>query len=109
MKHAPGAAVEVHLGLRDGELTIMVRNGTAAETSAIAHTGSGLGLAGMRERVEALGGSLGAGPDADGGFRLCARLPISRTHPRGGRRSSPTITGDSAPSQVPSIVRDGAS
>jgi signal transduction histidine kinase len=109
IKHAPGAAIEVHLGLRDGELTIMVRNETAAETSAIAHTGSGLGLAGMRERVEALGGSLAAGSDADGGFRLCARLPISRTHPRGGRRSVPTVTGDSPPSQVPSIVRHGAS
>jgi signal transduction histidine kinase len=109
MKHAPGAAVEVHLGLRDGELTIMVRNGTAAETSAIAHTGSGLGLAGMRERVEALGGSLAARPDADGSFRLRARLPISSTNPRGGRRPSPTITGDSPPSRVPSIVRDGPS
>jgi signal transduction histidine kinase len=109
MKHAPGAAVEVHLGLRDGELTILVRNGTAAETSAIAHTGSGLGLAGMRERIEALGGSLAAGPDADGSFRLRARLPTSSTNARGGRRSSPTITGDSPPSRVPSIVRDGAS
>jgi signal transduction histidine kinase len=109
MKHAPGATVDVHLELSDGELTITVRNSTAAETSAIAHTGSGLGLAGMRERLEALNGSLAAGPDANGGFRLCARLPISGTHPGGGRRSPPTITGDSAPSRVPSIVRDGAS
>jgi signal transduction histidine kinase len=98
----------VHLGLRDGELTIMVRNGTAAETSAIAHTGSGLGLVGMRERIEALGGSLAARPDADGAFRLRARLPITRTHPHNGRRSPPTIT-DSPPSHVPSIVREGAS
>jgi signal transduction histidine kinase len=109
MKHAPGAAVEVHLGLRDGELTITVYNGTAVQTSAIAHTGSGLGLAGMRERLEALGGSLAAGPDAEGGFRLRARLPISSTNPRGGRRSPATITGDSPPSRVPSIVRDGTS
>jgi signal transduction histidine kinase len=94
MKHAPGAAVDVHVRLSDGELTITVRNSTIAETSAIAHTGSGLGLAGMRERLEALEGSLAAGPDADGGFRLCARLPLTRTLARDGLRSPPTITGD---------------
>jgi signal transduction histidine kinase len=102
MKHAPGATVDVHVGLSDGELTITVRNSTIAETSAIAHTGSGLGLAGMRERLEVLNGSLAAGPDADGGFRLRARLPLTRTHPGGGRRSPPTITGDPAP--VPSPI-----
>ena len=39
-------------------------------------TGSGLGLSGMRERVESLGGKLEVGPTADGGWRLTARLPI---------------------------------
>jgi hypothetical protein len=38
--------------------------------------GDGLGLTGMTERVEALGGILVAGPDAAGGFRVTARLPI---------------------------------
>lgn len=35
----------------------------------------GNGLAGMRARAEALGGSLLAGPAAGGGFRVSARLP----------------------------------
>jgi signal transduction histidine kinase len=64
--------------LADGELTITVRNDAVAEASAIAHTGSGLGLAGMRERLAALDGDLTAGPNADGGFCLCARLPLDQ-------------------------------
>lgn len=37
--------------------------------------GTGLGLAGMRERVSALGGRLHAGPQDGGGFRVRAELP----------------------------------
>jgi len=37
-------------------------------------SGPGLGLAGMRERVSALGGRLQAGPQDDGGFRVRAEL-----------------------------------
>ena len=40
-------------------------------------TAGGLGLVGMRERVEALGGSLHAGPVVEGGFQLVARIPIN--------------------------------
>jgi signal transduction histidine kinase len=37
--------------------------------------GAGLGIAGMRSRVEALGGVLEAGP-APGGFAVRARIPL---------------------------------
>lgn len=37
---------------------------------------AGHGLVGMRERVAVLGGELEARPEADGGFRVAARLPI---------------------------------
>ncbi len=36
----------------------------------------GNGILGMRERARALGGSLTAEPRPDGGFRVCARLPL---------------------------------
>ena len=39
----------------------------------------GNGLAGMRERASALGGTLTAGPRAEGGFRVEARLPAPVT------------------------------
>jgi signal transduction histidine kinase len=35
----------------------------------------GHGLIGMRERVTLYGGALDAGPNADGGFSVRARLP----------------------------------
>jgi signal transduction histidine kinase len=38
----------------------------------------GHGLAGMRERVTALGGRLTAGPRPGGGFAVTATLPVRR-------------------------------
>src|SRR5262249_34494526 len=39
--------------------------------------GGGQGLIGMRERAAAFGGRVEAGPDAAGGFRVAARLPLA--------------------------------
>ncbi|MFG1957701.1 sensor histidine kinase [Nonomuraea sp. NPDC049028] len=38
--------------------------------------GAGWGLAGLRERVELLGGSLAAGPRREGGYRVTADIPV---------------------------------
>jgi signal transduction histidine kinase len=67
----------VRLALRDDELEIELRDDGAAGGSNLAATGSRLGIAGMRERVESLGGSLDAGSRNGGGWRLTARLPTS--------------------------------
>ena len=77
IKHAPGAVVHVRLGIRGDDLDIEVRNGRGGSASSLAATGSGMGLIGMCERVESAGGSVLAGPDDGGGWRVHARLPLA--------------------------------
>jgi len=48
---------------------------TRSGDSELSGTGSGLGLAGLRQRVELMHGTLRAGPTPEGGFRLEAVLP----------------------------------
>jgi signal transduction histidine kinase len=62
-KHAPGAAVRLRLVFGDGEIVLTVANGAATEPQgALADSGGGYGLAGLKERAELIGGSLEAGP-----------------------------------------------
>jgi signal transduction histidine kinase len=75
MKHAPGSTVDLRLSVRAGALEIELRDSGARAPSKLARTGAGLGLAGMRERIEALGGRLDAGPVSGGGWRVHARVP----------------------------------
>jgi len=76
-KHAPGARVTVRVRYRDAEVWVEVRNTapTRPVDPALARSGSGLGLAGLRQRIELVGGSLRAGPAPMGGFRLEATMP----------------------------------
>ncbi len=77
-QHAPGAPVLVSVGHADGTVVLRVVNGPGGVTrSGGLRQGQGTGLVGMRERVALLGGSLSAGPAADGGFVVSAILPVS--------------------------------
>jgi signal transduction histidine kinase len=76
MKHAAGSDVDVRLGVHARALEVEVRDRGSAAPSPLAASGPGLGLAGMRERVEALGGVLEAGTDDAGGWRVRARFPL---------------------------------
>jgi signal transduction histidine kinase len=73
-KHAPGAALDVALRWRPAWLEIEVID----DGPGPAHRpdGPGHGLIGMRERAALYGGSIRAERLHDGGFRVCARLPI---------------------------------
>jgi signal transduction histidine kinase len=83
VKHAGGAAVSVDLQVTARQARLTVRNPTApARTPADA---SGTGLAGMKARIEQLGGQLTAGRGGDAWI-------VQATVPRGtGHGTVPTI------------------
>ncbi|WP_247661439.1 sensor histidine kinase [Micromonospora sp. U21] len=80
LRHAGVASAEVTVGYRADGLTVEVTDrGAGAAGDGLDPTDDGTGghgLAGMRERVDALGGRLAVGPRPDGGFRVYARLPV---------------------------------
>jgi signal transduction histidine kinase len=81
LRHANAEAVNVVVRADDDMLTIVVADD--GRSTGQSTTGSGAGVRGMRERAEALGGRLHAGPGAEGGWRLQATLPLAgaRTRP----------------------------
>ena len=88
MRHAPGSHVRctwptaptawrsrsATTPARQQSVPVLVASGARA---AGGRCRGGHGLVGMRERATMLGGSLEAGPTADGGFRVTAVLPVS--------------------------------
>lgn len=73
-RHAPGAVVAIALNYTGTGIELEVRN--APSTSEPTHQdGGGHGLDGMGERVRHAGGTLTAGPAADGGWLVRATFP----------------------------------
>jgi len=73
VRHAKAASATVQLTYGNGDLTLQIDDDGSGPGG---QTGGGNGIAGMRERATALGGELEAGPQASGGFRVRARLPL---------------------------------
>jgi len=73
VRHSGSRHARVRLD-HDGEALRLRIDDDGPATGAEAG-GSGNGLAGMRERAAALGGTIEAGPRGDGGFRVLAVLP----------------------------------
>ncbi|MFC5850906.1 sensor histidine kinase [Streptomyces chlorus] len=76
-KHAPGAQVTVRVEYDKAQVRLTVHNTppTGGAGSSLADTGSGLGIAHLRQRIELVHGTLRAGPCPDGGFSVEATLP----------------------------------
>ncbi|MGH9000260.1 MAG: sensor histidine kinase, partial [Acidimicrobiia bacterium] len=75
-RHAGAAGATVRVGYGTDALAIEVEDdgrGQGPPTSR----GTGSGIAGMRQRAAALGGTLEAGPRPEGGFRVRAHLPLA--------------------------------
>lgn len=79
LRHAPGSRIEVTTALTGDRrtLTVEVVN-SAPHGGAVPAPGSGLGLAGIRERASARGGTVQAGPTPAGGYRVAVALPVDR-------------------------------
>ncbi|MGW1163757.1 sensor histidine kinase [Streptomyces sp. NPDC002519] len=74
VRHSGSRRARVRVDTGAGALRLRIDDdGPATGTDA---GGSGNGLAGMRERAAALGGTVEAGARADGGFRVRAVLPL---------------------------------
>jgi signal transduction histidine kinase len=81
VRYAPGAAISVCVEAVGGVMTVEVSDeggATGAQVEAGSRDRPRYGLAGLRERVAAAGGTVEAGPRADRpGWRVAARLPLT--------------------------------
>ncbi|MEU5088807.1 sensor histidine kinase [Streptomyces sp. NPDC021356] len=75
VRHSGSRHARVRIA-RDGGTLLLRVDDDGPATGADAG-GSGNGLAGMRERAAALGGTIEAGPRPDGGWRVIAVLPVT--------------------------------
>ena len=95
VRHAGRVAATVALRQDGGYLHVDVVNDGGAAPAAFSD-GTGAGLAGMRERAAALGGTLDAGPRPGGGFAVHARLPLAAAAPARGPQAPAAGPGGTA-------------
>lgn len=78
VKHAGPARADLRVAADGDRLRIEVADdGLGGDPADDPAAGGGRGLVGMRERAAAVGGSVAAGPGADGGWRVTAELPLA--------------------------------
>ena len=77
LQHAPGAPITVEVRRLETALELSVLNGPARRLPTDPG-GGGTGLTVMRERADAVGGALQAGPVEGGGWRVRLVLPLAR-------------------------------
>jgi signal transduction histidine kinase len=79
LKHAGPVSAEVTISYRSTEVVIEVTNDDerSAPPPSAGFSESGLGLPGLRQRLALIGGTVQAGPLADGAWRLSASIPLS--------------------------------
>jgi signal transduction histidine kinase len=74
-RHSGGSTAVVRIAFGEHEVIVEIDDdGTARTPHRI--DGAGNGIVGMKERAQALGGVLEAGPRPDGGFRVRTCLPL---------------------------------
>ena len=83
VRHAHASKASVQVNHRDGRVELEIHDdGSGSGNGRESSHGTGHGITGMRERAEALGGSLSAGPASDGGFLVTVSLPVGSDRSR---------------------------
>ncbi|MET9676713.1 histidine kinase [Streptomyces sp. NPDC006482] len=83
LRHGDARHCAIAVREEEGAVLLKVENdGVTGDTSS-SPSGPGSGLAGLRERLAAVGGTLEAGPGDGGTFRVTARVPVPRTEVTG--------------------------
>ena len=78
IRYAAGSKARVHICYTEEGVVVEVTDDGAATPTLVTHEGGGLGLAGLAERVNLLGGRLETSQRSEGGFVLRACLPGAR-------------------------------
>lgn len=76
LRHAEATSCTIEVQVNDGAARLTMRNDGVRDQQG---SRPGSGLAGLRERLEAQGGTLSAGPDGDGTFVLTASVPVEHS------------------------------
>ncbi|MGW7509078.1 sensor histidine kinase [Streptomyces massasporeus] len=77
LRHGDARRCAVRLQVLEGRVVLSVENDGVSETGTESGNGpSGSGLAGLRERLAEIDGTLEAGPAGQGLFRLTAEIPL---------------------------------
>ncbi|MFC8493251.1 sensor histidine kinase [Streptomyces sp. NPDC057235] len=96
LRHGDARRCAIVLRAEPGAVLLTVENDGAEEAGAgdgtgtadaLSRAGRGSGLAGLRERLGAVDGTLDAGPAAPHSFRVTARVPLPRTGRSGAART----------------------
>lgn len=89
-KHAGGRGQRVAAGVRDGHIEVVVSDGGPGIAALPVSAGpeAGLGMAGLKRRLQTFGGTLHIDTREGRGTRVSARLPLD------GRASVPVGAGD---------------
>ena len=81
-RHARATRADVLLQLRDGRVMVMVEdNGVGFEPEQVRQRGDHVGLLGLEERAEALGGTLTVESAPGVGTTIVVEVPIADPHP----------------------------
>jgi signal transduction histidine kinase len=111
IRHAGPASAAVSLSYHDDELRVVITDNGRGQTPSAASTADqagGHGLAGMRERAAAVGGTVEAGPGPAAGFQVTARLPLPESAPEDAHEDAHEDAPEDARESAPEDAREGA-